>query len=135
VTGRRNSHTDEPGYVAARVNSLTNMHVVLYDAKRALLASEGGRWALFCEGHGAVFSVSTRERGRIFLASPSAWCASCRAITETRHEPSLLLPQRPEPEKRRYWAQLAKGNQRKCALFEQMYGEKPDHYWTENEDA
>ena len=65
------------GYRAHRVSRATGTTVVLVDGRDALLDTDGGRWSLVCEAHGAVCAFSHQQDARAFMADPTEWCDDC----------------------------------------------------------
>jgi hypothetical protein len=127
-------HQDEDGFVKAKLNPNTDEYVVLYDGHESGMDTDHGRWSIFCAAHGSIHGETNRQRAIKLLNVPEKWCKACANIIEERTQ-TLTIKIKPQksPENRekelRFWAKKAKNSPEKQALFEQMFGERPDAYW------
>ncbi len=128
-------HDDEDGFVTARSNANVDGYVVLYDGREAGFDTDNGRWSMFCSAHGSIQNETSRQRATKMLAAPESWCRMCaRAIeerTQTRTLQVRSIKRMPDDKDHelRFWAKKAKNSPEKQALFEQMFGVRPDAYW------
>jgi hypothetical protein len=90
------------------VNKRTGHRVVLVDGATSddFDPDEGGRWVLFCCGHGEFVQVEGQRPARDLHGSPQEWCHACQTDTfgENPHED----PSTPQVSERVKQAQQAK---------------------------
>lgn len=75
------THTVPSGrLVLDRVNRRTGHRVVLIDADTSddFSSDEGGRWVLYCCGHGGFVQVDAQHPAREIHGSPWEWCEDCQ---------------------------------------------------------
>lgn len=129
-------HADEAGFVATKMNMLNGQDIVLYDAEVAGFDLNDGRWVVVCHSHGTTTHESNQRRARKLMAGPAAWCSGCRHSTVPEVKRLRLMPfemKSPEEQARemRFAAKRVRGNPEKIALFESVYGVKPDEFYGE----
>lgn len=129
-----NPHADEAGYVAASLNARTGQYVVLYDGRLAGFDTSEGHWTVFCVTHGSFCCETNQRRARKLMKEPAVWCEECRDVDEAPRIPRRVVPfslKSPEEQQKelRFMAKMVKGNAEKVALFETIYGVKPDAFW------
>ena len=139
MAGRRksaNPHKDEAGYESSRANEMSGGFCVLYNAQQAGFDASGGRWAVFCSSHGVVVTHANKRVAISLLREPQRWCNMCKDLHEIQQAEHVLTlrHRRDDEDQLRLWANLARGNPEKSALFEDMYGMKPDAYWDVTKD-
>lgn len=127
-------YDDDDGFVAARPHPIVDGFVVLYDGVEAGLESDGGRWAVLCQSHGAMASETSKARATKMLQTPENWCDACSRAKFGSVAMKVVTfdnEKSPEAQERemRFWANRTRGSHEKQELFERMYGEKPDGYW------
>lgn len=134
-------HADEAGFITAKVNMLSGQDIVLYDGEVAGFDLADGRWVVVCHAHGSTEHETNQRRARKHMATPEAWCSGCRQSKRTEPTRTMrLVPfgmKTPAEQARemRFAARRIQGNPEKIALFERIYGEKPDAYYEEEARA
>lgn len=122
------AHLEEPGFIAARENTITDNLNILYESEPAGFDPVDGKYSLYCVEHGWSMAETNKARAKKSLASSDAWCPDCKALEETPiGSIRNLVPFRkksPDAQLKelRFMAQLAKGNSEKVAMFEKVYG-------------
>ncbi len=131
-------HADEAGFVTAKNNHRTQQDNVLYDAKDSGFEEAEGRWVVFCVAHGSVAHETNQKRARKLLSTPETWCGHCRTLAEPQNPvsnaplvPFALKPPEDQERELRFAAMMVKDNPEKIALFERVYGVKPESYWAD----
>jgi hypothetical protein len=66
------------GLVDRRLNRQTGTLVSIYLADEAGIDTDGVKYAVVCEEHGAILAVSNLKLARYDMASPMDWCEDCR---------------------------------------------------------
>lgn len=128
-------HTQEPGFVTGRDNPLTGDRCVLYDGLVSGFDVKDGRWTLICVGHGTVAAETNKRRAEKMLKEPSLWCDDCKRahepvpVPQPRGIPFRLKDATAQEKELRFMARKVKGDPEKAALFERVYGVKPDIFW------
>lgn len=135
-------HADEAGFITAKTNHRTQQDNVLYDAKDSGFDETEGRWVVFCVAHGSVAQETNQKRARKLLSTPETWCGHCRSLAEPQPPVSTARPvpfalKTPQDQERelRFAAMMVRDNPEKIALFERVYGVKPEGYWAETTDV
>lgn len=78
---RRKPHSDDAGYVGERINrDLTGRHfLTIYDAPKAGLCADAGRWTVLCQAHSTCVSVSSlRVAYSVLRSGGREFCDCCR---------------------------------------------------------
>lgn len=133
MANKPNIHKSEPGYISSKFNELTNNFCVLYDSRLSNFDSVTDKWAVFCVEHANVCSLKTKSIGKEWIEHPEEWCSECKILKNIKDaEEELSTRQtRPNHEQLKLWANLARGNSEKIALFIDIYKENPEKYWNE----
>lgn len=126
----------EPGLISSRIDPMTGLPIVLYLSKEAGFTNSTGKYTLYCTDHGETCCETNLRRAKSMMRTPSFWCAECRdaAPEEVTSRDLKVVPydlKSPEQKERemRAMARIVKGDFEKAALFEALYGTKPDSYW------
>jgi hypothetical protein len=128
-------HDDDEGFVLARVHPIVDGYVVLFDGQEAGFETEQGKWTMFCPAHGSMGHETSKARATKLLHNPDTWCEACanarygavamKVVTLDNKDKSPDVVER----EMRFWAAKSRNSAEKQALFEKMYGVKPDGYW------
>lgn len=128
-------HSREAGFITAKLNTKTDLYIVLYDTKAAGMDASRGRYTAFCAAHGTFCGETSKARAMKLLNSPSLWCSDCDDIADVDWNKSIVVvpysaktPEEREKEMR-VMAVIARGNDEKKRLFETIYGVDPAQFW------
>lgn len=125
----------EPGLISSRIDPVTGLPMVLYSSKEAGFTNSTGKYTLYCTEHGETCCETNLRRAKSMLRTPSFWCAECRDLSDTGEDRDLkivpydLKSTEQKEREMRAFARFAKGDFEKAALFEAVYGTKPDSFW------
>lgn len=125
---KKSVHTTEPGFSCSCINHLTGKENVLYDSG---VKEKPLRWSLACITHAKNSLIGNKKTALKLLKTPELWCTGCIELDDLKKAEKILnkSANRPDDQQLRLWAKLAEGNPEKCAIFEKIYGLKPDLYW------
>lgn len=123
---KKSKHSSEIGFVCSCINTLTDEENVLYDTKTK------PRWNLTCIAHASNSQQLNKKIATKLLKSSELWCSVCFELDDMKKAEKILnkIENRPDDQQLKLWANLVKGNQEKCDIFEKIYGFKPDLYWS-----
>jgi hypothetical protein len=124
---KKSVHSSEPGFSCFCINSLSGNENILYDAG----VKEKPRWSLVCIAHAKNTQCKIKKTAVQLLKTPELWCSGCFELDDLKKAEKILnsSSNRPDDQQLRLWAKLAEGNPEKCAIFEKIYGLKPDLFW------
>lgn len=60
----------------------TGALVTVYDGIAQGMDTDGGRWQIVCEDHGAIVSVGRLRDARTWAACPEGFCEDCQAMLD-----------------------------------------------------
>ena len=80
---KRKPFNNHAGYIASRINELTNIHNVIYIASEQGIDADG-KYVTVCEAHGQMMSATSLLRARIDMKDASQWCSACMAEYKSR---------------------------------------------------
>jgi hypothetical protein len=135
MPSKRRLHTGETGFLTAWQNPGTGLNIVVYDSKDAGFSSDHQKYTLYCAAHGATCCETNLRRAKSLMRTPKFWCNECNELADDdAHQALRVVPydlKSPEERERelRVMAQMIRGDVEKAALFETVYGVKPDRFW------
>lgn len=80
LISNRKPHNHLAGYICELRNPHSGGHTVIYDAVKASLDPEPGRYFASCETHSQLEYASSLPKARVMMKDPTIFCAACREI-------------------------------------------------------
>ena len=77
----RKPFNDRAGYVASKINPLTNTSNVIYIASEQGIDSDK-KYVTVCEAHHTMISSASIPLARIDMKDASKWCKDCQWVCE-----------------------------------------------------